>query len=604
MTLRQPWLLILLAGCTWAHVSLAQTGAPSTPGTPGATDGGLFGNPPPQPQPPQPPTTNNTSDKTDDSGDNPKPPKTKPAPTDEGTKPPPNPFGFDIPSLDTQNTPTNQNKRPPLFVPNNGASTTFGQGQNGETNEEDTSGGGTGRKKSDENAVTYNAPGLFGSLRQSLTAGEGRFAKPKYRYGATLGIGFDSNYQAVPDVSGRDPSEVTQVIPAVPEVAVFENVRVQTGSRRGPGGGIIPTFQVQQRKIVLRPFQPEQTIVTPIPGVPKTPIASSIVSTGNLYFNTQFAKPREALTFDLRVGEEYYWDRKKEPADYNGSLTMLYLRKLSPRMQFTANANIVHQSQPDYSLVNVNSTNAGRSYTNGFLKFDLSYRWSPRFSTDTSVNFQALYYADKLAGQNFRETTVSNEFRYILSPKTTYVVEIRYADSGYPDFPVQDSTSEYILVGAERHWTRRLQTNLRLGEGIRSFAVGGSQSSPYGEFSALYQLNTRSQFTLTSRYGFEQSNSATERNVTFRTSLGYNRQFTRRLSASASVNYVDTELTTAGTSDIKTNQSTTDAGLSLSYQVNRRLNLNANLSYTMLKTDLGLQDYDRTRFFLTGSYDF
>lgn len=598
MMLRQPWLLILLAGCTWAHVSLAQTGAP---GTPGATDGGLFGNPPPQPQPTRPPTTNNTSDDTDNSDDNPKPPKPKPAPADEGTKPPANPFGFDTP--DTQNTPANQNKRPPLFVPNNGASTTFGQGQNGESSEEDTGGGGTGRKKSDENAVTYNAPGLFGSMRQALTAGSGRFAKPKYRYGATVGIGFDSNYQAVPDITGRDPTEVTQVIPAVPEVAVFENVRVQTGSRRGPGGGIIPTFQVQQRKIVLRPFQPEQTIVTPIPGVPATPIASSIVSTGNLYFNTQFAKPREALTFDLRIGEEYYWDRKKEPADYNGSLTMLYLRKLSPRMQFTTNANIVHQSQPDYSLVNVDSNNVGRSYTNGFLKFDLSYRWTPRFSTDTSVNFQALYYDEKLAGQNFRETTFSNEFRYIRSPKITYVVEIRYADTGYPDFPLQDSTSEFLLLGMEQKWSRRLSSTFRVGESLRNFSAGGSQSTPYGELFISYQPNTRSQVSLSSRYGFEQSNSATDRNITLRTSLAYSRQFTRRLSASASVNYVDQDFTSTLT-DLTNNQTTTDAGLNLVYQVNRHLTLNANLSYTMLKTSLGVQDYDRTRFFLTGSYDF
>ena len=591
MTLRRPWLWIVLAGCSWAPSLFAQTGAiPGQPALPGAAP--AAGTTPTAP-PALPTNPGATSGTTEEETPPPKKPPAQPAPT----KPPTNPFGFGEPTPTDSGTTTTGPARP-----NNGASTTFGPATT-ETATTTEEGGSSGTKRKSGNETDFTAPGFYGAQRQSFTSGEGRFAKPKYRYGFSFGMGFDDNYQTAPDHSGSDPSEVVQVIPAQEEVAVFQIVRVAQRRPSTLPGSFPVTFRNELQKVVVRPFQPAQTIVTPIPGVPATPRASSVVTTANVFFNTQFAKARSALTFDLRLGAEYYWDRKSDTTDLNANISMLYLRKLSPRMQFTANASFVHTSQPDFSQVNVNNNRAGRSYSNGSLKFDLSNRWTPRFSTDTSVNLQTLLY-DEDTGGNFYDITLGNEFRYIRSRKTTYVVEVRYGAARYLLSDALNSTTAFVLVGLDQRWSRRLSSTFRIGESLRSYDAGGpAQSSPYGEASVSYQPDSRSQVGLSTRYGFEQSNSATVETVVFRTSLSYSRALTPRLSGSAALNYVNTT-NSDELSDLNTSETTTDGSLSLAYRVNRHLNLNAQLSYTMLKSSLGFSDYDRTRFFLTGSYEF
>jgi hypothetical protein len=44
--------------------------------------------------------------------------------------------------------------------------------------------------------------------------------------------------------------------------------------------------------------------------------------------------------------------------------------------------------------------------------------------------------------------------------------------------------------------------------------------------------------------------------------------------------------------------------MGLNYRFSRRFGMNARYSFTAQKTSSGFQDYDRSRIFLTGSYDF
>ena len=54
----------------------------------------------------------------------------------------------------------------------------------------------------------------------------------------------------------------------------------------------------------------------------------------------QWANARELFTMDLRAGAEYYWNRETDPLEFNGSLAATYLRRITPRMQFTGNASL------------------------------------------------------------------------------------------------------------------------------------------------------------------------------------------------------------------------------------------------------------------------
>jgi hypothetical protein len=604
MILRKPWLWLVLAGCSWAHLAVAQTGTGNAGSSPSgnASGTGTLG--------PDPLNPGATSDTTGTDAKKPAADKEKkPADTTGGagaTKPPArNPFGFDTPLPEEP-----EKKRPSILTPTpgigpNGASSTFGTGQQVEPGTE----GQPQQSKPKENPLTYTAPGFFGQGQQSYTSGVGRFAKPRYEYGVTLGIGFDDNPLQTPDNTGRDASVIVQTIPAQPEIATFQTERRQTGVRF-IGGAFRPVFETVERKVIIRPFQPEQRVETPVPGVPEQPRTSSVVATADLYFNTQWARARSLFRFDLRLGAEYYTDRKTDPLNYNGSLSLLYLRKMSARMQFTANATISHSTQPDYSAINLNtqSRGGGGAYTNANAKFDVSYRWAPRFSTDTSLALQTILYDESgtNSGNSFYEATLGNEFRYIWSPRMTAVADLRYTVSRYFDDPTRDSDTVYVLFGLDQKWSRRLTSSFRLGESIRAFDMGGAkQSSPYGELTVTYQPDARSQIGLNSRYGFEQTQRAGDESVTFRTSLNYSRAFTPRFSGALSLNYVDTQ-TTSNLLGIETESEleTLDGTLALTYKFSRRFSMNARLSYTLNQTNTGFNDFDRTRIFLTGSYDF
>lgn len=557
---------------------------PATPAPPSATEE----EPPPLPAPPKPPG----------------PPL-----------PPRNPFGFGDPAGDGTATP-GTGTGPSILRP--GSSSSFGpftptrpdgtQPAEG-TGEQSGQSGQGGRTPSSEEGTTFNAPGFFGAGQQTFNSRQGRFAKPRYRYGVSMSMGFDDNYNQTPDRStATDSFRFTQTIPAQEEVSVV-TFRPQVVQRPGvlPGTFITTVVNVPT-KVILQPATPERDVVTVIPGFPETPRASSIISTLDGYFSTQWLRAREALTFDLSLGAEYYFDKKDDPIAYNGSLSLLYVRKLTPRMQLSANAAISHQSQPDASQVNVSTQQSGE-YTNGRVKLDLSYRWSPRFSTNTSLASQMVYYdsTGANASNSFYDLTLSNEFRYIWSPRTTYVVEVRGSTTKYIEDELRNTDSVYLLLGVDQRWSRRLNTTLRLGQTTQTIEQGdtGAQSSPYGELSLSYLPSSRSQLSLTARYGFEATNSANEENVTLRTSLNYSQAITFRLSGSVGLTYVDSQVTSGeGAAETTFSNQTFDGNVGLSYRFNRHFSMSARYSYTMLKTNLGFSDYDRGRFFLTATYDF
>src|SRR5204863_437004 len=159
-----------------------------------------------------------------------------------------------------------------------------------------------------------------------------------------------------------------------------------------------------------------------------------------------------------------------------------YLRRITPRMQFTGNASLSYLSQPDYSQVNVVDTPGSTGgYFVGNVKLDLSYRWAARFSTVTSVTGNSILYQAERSGASYYDLGIGNEFRYTQSRRTTWVVEARYSQLKYLEGVDGAISTLFILLGADWTMSRRLRTTLRIGEALRTFESGGKASSPYGE---------------------------------------------------------------------------------------------------------------------------
>jgi hypothetical protein len=451
-------------------------------------------------------------------------------------------------------------------------------------------------------APAVTAPSFYGAPRQILTPGQGRFARPRYRYSVSMGIGFDDNTQQTPDREDIADQVVRQVIPAEPEVAVFQEVREPTGKQIFLGGAFRPEFRTVQKKVVLRPAQPEQVIETPIPGFEFAERNASIVSKLDGHVDVQWANARELFTMDLRAGAEYYWNRDKDPLEFTGSLGATYVRKLGPRMSFSGNASLSYQSQPDYSQVNVVDTPGSTSYFVGNVKLDLTYRWASHFSTVTSVTGSSIMYQGAQTGGSYYEVGLGNEFRFVQSPHTTWVIETRYSQLKYLESVDGAISTLFLLLGSDWTMSRRLRMTVRLGEALRSFEAGGKASSPYGELGVIYQPSRRDQFSLTGRYGFEQTRTASEESIVSRISAAYTRTFNPRFSGSLSANYVRSAITNA--LNVENTNTVYDASLVLQYMFTRRFSMNARYSYTLSKTTQGFSDYDRSRFFLTGEYEF
>jgi hypothetical protein len=106
-----------------------------------------------------------------------------------------------------------------------------------------------------EQPITYAAPGFYGSGGQTFSSGQGRFLRPRFRYSASVSMGFDDNTLQTP----TDSTATTLVIPEQPEISRTVPVREQTGVQF-IGGAFRPVFRTVQRKVVLQPFQPEQVI--------------------------------------------------------------------------------------------------------------------------------------------------------------------------------------------------------------------------------------------------------------------------------------------------------------------------------------------------------
>ena len=397
-------------------------------------------------------------------------------------------------------------------------------------------------RSGDGNESRIIAPGFYGRGPQVVTPGQGQYARPKYRFGVSVGIGFDDN-----------PDQVTDG--ALAAVA---------RPRKGSGFAFL-----------------------------------------NGHWDAQWLKPRTVFTVSMEAGANFYFDRADNSTDANARLSLLYVNKINPRAQFSTNASFAYLSEPDYSNLYASSNIAGGDYFTGSTKFDFSYRWSRVFQTVTSVSVNLLKYVDEAAGQvsgSYWSFTFGNEFRFIASPRLTWVAEGRYGLDRYLSNSGLDAQTAYILGGLDWIVSRRMNATLRAGASIRSFDAGGSNSSPYVETSVNYLTGRHSTLTFVGRYGYEQSSAVGDKNLSYRLGLMYQQAFTSRFSGNLGFNFIHTDFDPR--TGAKSSSDVYDLNLGLQYRLDRHFSIGARYSYTLQDTSSGFQNYDRNRVTLTGQYEY
>jgi opacity protein-like surface antigen len=276
-------------------------------------------------------------------------------------------------------------------------------------------------------------------------------------------------------------------------------------------------------------------------------------------------------------------------------------------MQFSATASMAYLSQPDVRLINGPSQNVGDYFT-ASAKADLSYRWAKRFSTVTSLSYNSLLYTETTQQTgNFYQTTFGTEGRYLWSSRLTVLGEVRYGLTTYDQSPELDSTTTYLLIGAEYALSSRMNATLRVGEAMRSFtnaSMGGASSAaPYLESTLSWRFNPTGFLSWNSRFGFEEPPNAQSEVLGFRTGLSAVQAFSARLRGSAGLTYVH-RTTTNDTAQTDFTEQAFDLNVGLEYAYSKRLSLNASYVFTDSFSDNKSSDYYRNRIFLGAEYSF
>jgi len=465
-------------------------------------------------------------------------------------------------------------------MPSTGAASSFG-------------GGGAGGAQAQAAPVSFTIPGNYGQAPIRLTAGEGRLARPLFRFTGSVGVGYDDNVFQTPTRAPSVPQQVVKevVSPAVP--AHTEQIQVQ----QNDGTVVTETIEV--------PPTPATTTNVTIPGVAAQKRQGSLVSRATAGWDVQFATRRTVFTFDLSGGDDYYWDRPGTKSDYNGNLSLAYLHKFSPRLQVSANVAASYQTQPNLGAVNTPTNNNVGPYLNLNSKGDITYRWLPRFSTVSSVSYSTVYYTDSSQQANtFDTTTFGTELRYLYSPRLTLVGEGRYSVISYENDSTRSSDAYFLLGGADISLSRRFFATIRFGAEDRTFTdTDSSKTSPYFELTANYNLTRTTSLSANAHYGFEEPPNATTTVKTFRGGLTLSHAFTPRLSTSLALNLVN-QVTTDELTGIKSTQNTAESNLGLYYTLSRKWSFSLNYTYDVLFSGGPSVDYYRNRIFLTANYTF
>jgi hypothetical protein len=447
-------------------------------------------------------------------------------------------------------------------------------------------------------------PGFYGQGSTTFFGGSGRLARPRFRTSATFGFGYDDNLNSLPR-SGTPriflgPSAVLDAPPEpepTPEqigapiygVVGHKFIGAGFGYRTVPVYGVVGHLPVEEVEV---------------PVTPPAELTSSFFSRIGLSIEMQRYTPRSLFTLDASGSESYYFNRDKDPSEFSGSFSMTYLYRVTPRLQLTAQANIAYLSQPDLSRPNTPQSQLSGDLINPVARLDLTYRVSPRISLTGTANFSGNFYTQKTdQSGDYTEYTFGLEAKYLWSPRVSFSAELRHSTNTYDQNTALNSSTEYLLFGGEFVINPRLSGNLRLGEAVKRFDQGNTQSAPYVESSVSYRSTSKSTISWNNRFGFEEPPSPTQERLVYRSTIGYKYLFNPRLVGNANFNVVhEIDHPTEGGND--TGVDTVEITLGLNYDVTRNFSLNGNYTFTLSNSSDKAADYYRDRVFLGGQYNF
>ncbi len=338
----------------------------------------------------------------------------------------------------------------------------------------------------------------------------------------------------------------------------------------------------------------------------RNPVGSWFTEFGlDLFYEA--SDPRFSLEFGVFGDIILFYHRPGQNLDWNTGFNLRGSYKLTPRATLNFRSGLTYRLEPDVTLVGGNSRNVG-GFVNTNNVFEIDYIWTERVSTGTNFRLGAFVYEEKAAAdqQNRISYTIGQEFRYLVQPTITAVLDYRFLYNSYMTAP-RDSTSHFVLAGANFQFAERLGGNFRGGMEFRNFAQsagGGNQSSPFFETAIDYEYSTDSTVVWTLRYGLEESSVAGRRDrETLRTGISVNHAFTPRITGSVGFFYAHDDYDAVALQPSFQDNSF-DATAAVRYSINRNLAVEMSYLYKEFLSGISIQNYARHRVSLGAVFSF
>jgi hypothetical protein len=308
----------------------------------------------------------------------------------------------------------------------------------------------------------------------------------------------------------------------------------------------------------------------------------------------------------------YYFDpvttNDNEDTYYSVRLQGSVAHQVSRRLTLADSFYVTYEFEPNQSI-GATAFRRTDQYFYVYNNASLSYAWTRRFSTVANWAFSGIYYDGGNAEDRFTHQ-LGLQGRYAWTSTTTLVGEYRFALTEY-DRGFNDSISNYVLVGVDHMFSRLTRGSIRAGAEFRDYDSSrfSNSTSPYVEASLIQTLNEGFSLRWAFRYGLEDTELGSfEQRESFRTGVTAQYEFDPRLTGTAGVSYVHSELKDsvfAGVSD--GDEDFIGLNLGLSYLLYSNVRLEGGYAFGMLDSNVDAafsRDFDRHRVWVGVSASF
>ncbi len=303
--------------------------------------------------------------------------------------------------------------------------------------------------------------------------------------------------------------------------------------------------------------------------------------------------PTTPWSMAVDLGAIHYLDGipRYDDTFYNARVAFNVAHEISQRLKISNNFYLTYEAEPNVATGASTALYNGQ-YLYGFNNFNVSYAWSQRFSTTTSVTVDGISYEDDAVSslEDRLSVLIAQQFSYALTKRTSLAAEYRYRITDYRERDDVDATSHFALVGVDHAWSERVSGSFRVGaEFFKSDRA--ENTSPYAEVALSYLVARRTSARWFGSVGYDSAEiGGYDTRYAVRTGVSVNHQITKRVGINGGINYAYSTFDGLAT-DVTEHSLLLSTGLS--YQVTQNLSLDARYSYSILASDDNSREFDR-----------